>query len=195
MGHFLSEVPGAPWQTQQSPCSERDCHLAEESNSKWQEKPFCGDAFLYMLSALKEVSRAVIARRGQECGKWPTWTGKRVRVLRDEGWGTSAGPMVLCRRRTEGRRSCTHRLRGFDEHFAPPQLELVAVHVDGLQQVEDALLFISSPHRPGGFGQNGIPVRTSKKKTDSGWTPWALGGVRQQEPRCHQGVGNPLPSI
>lgn len=53
----------------------------------------------------------------------------------------------------------THRLRGFDEHFAPPELELVTVHVDGLQQVEDTLFLISSPRRPGGFGQNGIPVR------------------------------------
>lgn len=39
----------------------------------------------------------------------------------------------------------THRLGGFDEHFAPPKLELVAVHVDRLQQVEDTLFLISSP--------------------------------------------------
>lgn len=39
----------------------------------------------------------------------------------------------------------THRLGGFDEHFAPPELELVNVHVDRLQQVEDTLFLVSSP--------------------------------------------------
>lgn len=58
----------------------------------------------------------------------------------------------------------THGLWGFDEHFTPPELELVAVHVDRLQQVEDTLFLISSPHRPGSFGQNGIPVRGEERE-------------------------------
>lgn len=53
----------------------------------------------------------------------------------------------------------TYRLWGFDEYFALPELELVTVHVDRLQQMENALFLISSPHRPSGFGQNGIPMR------------------------------------
>lgn len=65
----------------------------------------------------------------------------------------------------------THRLGGFDEHFTPPQLELVAVHVDRLQQVQDALLLVSLPRRPGGFGQNGIPVGTlGRRESDLGGT-------------------------
>lgn len=70
---------------------------------------------------------------------------------------------VAQRRRGEGR-PCTHRLRRFDEHFAPPKLELVTVHVDGLQQVEDTLFLISFPRGPGGFGQNGIPGRTIRER-------------------------------
>lgn len=79
-------------------------------------------------------------------------------------WG--GGQRSCCRERdgtegSEGRgQPHTHRLGGFDEHFAPPQLELVTVHVDRLQQVEDTLFLISFPRRPGGFGQNGISVRT-----------------------------------
>lgn len=52
----------------------------------------------------------------------------------------------------------THRLWGFDEHFTLPQLELVIVHVDRLQQMQNPLLLISSPHRPSGFGQDGVPM-------------------------------------
>jgi hypothetical protein len=69
-----------------------------------------------------------------------------------------------CRWENERRRPCTHRLGGFDEDFVLSQLKLVTVHVDGLQQVEDALFLVSSPHRPGGFGQNGIPARTSGER-------------------------------
>lgn len=70
----------------------------------------------------------------------------------DRGCGERGGPEE------------THRLGGFDEHFALPELELVTVHVDGLQQVEDTLFLVPSPRRPGGFGQNGVPVRTMRER-------------------------------
>lgn len=51
----------------------------------------------------------------------------------------------------------THRLGRFDENLGPSQLELVLVHVDGAQQVEDALFFVPSPGGPGLPSQDGVP--------------------------------------
>lgn len=95
--------------------------------------------------------------RGQELkvGKGSQTHGERAaEVLQGDGEAP----------RERAGQPCTHRLRGFDEHFAPPKLELVAVHVDGLQQVEDTLFLVPSPRGPGGFGQNGIPVRTTGER-------------------------------
>lgn len=87
----------------------------------------------------------------------------------DRGCGERGGPEE------------THRLGGFDEHFALPELELVTVHVDGLQQVEDTLFLVPSPRRPGGFGQNGVPVRTMRERKirlSLDHPPKALGAAR-----------------
>lgn len=105
-----------------------------------------------MLSALK-------ATREQGCGNEPCLDWERRKTFEKTTLGhdpkdEKRKPAVLW----EGS-ARTHRLGCFDEHFAPPELELVAVHVDGLQQVEDTLLLVSSPRGPGGFGQDGIPVR------------------------------------
>ena len=84
----------------------------------------------------------------------------------------------------------THRLGGLDEHFAPPELELITVHVDRLQQVEDTLLLVSSPRRPGFFGQDGIPVRTvgERRIRLSDWTA-------TQRRLVLLGPGNPFTSV
>lgn len=101
----------------------------------WEQTETFSEA--WMESWEKEGSH-VVGRGPAELLQWEGWH-----------WGS------------EGRgQPHTHRLGGFDEHFAPPQLELVTVHVDRLQQVEDTLFLISFPRRPGGFGQNGISVRT-----------------------------------
>lgn len=90
-----------------------------------------------------------------------------------KGWSRAGGGPARGKR-VESQPS-THRLGGFDEHFTPPQLELVAVHVDRLQQVQDALLLISLPRGPGGFGQNGIPVGTlGRRESDLGGTTLAF---------------------
>lgn len=79
-----------------------------------------------MLSALK-------AMREQGCGNDPCLDWERKKTLqetmfRHEPKDEKRRPAVLW----EGS-ARTHRLRRFDEHFAPPELELVAVHIDGLQ--------------------------------------------------------------
>lgn len=65
---------------------------------------------------------------------------------------------VLQRTETEHKSSCsTYRLGGFNEDLGPSELELILVHVDRAQEMKDPLFFISSPRRPGLFGQDGVP--------------------------------------
>lgn len=54
--------------------------------------------------------------------------------------------------------SVSYRLWSFDEHFCPAQLELVLVHVDRIEKVQDSLTLLTPPTRPGLFCQDGIPA-------------------------------------
>lgn len=54
--------------------------------------------------------------------------------------------------------SVSYRLWSFDEDFGLAQLELVLVHVDGVEEVQDSLTLITPPTRPGLLCQDGIPA-------------------------------------
>ncbi|KAL0601223.1 hypothetical protein AAY473_027416 [Plecturocebus cupreus] len=104
---------------------------------------------------LQEMNGAVMGYGEQVSSEGPTQTG-------EEGKASLR------------RRHCWHEAK--NENKKPAEggaglLELVAIHVDRLQQVQDALLLVSLPRGPGGFGQNGIPVGTTGRRgSDSGGT-------------------------
>lgn len=52
----------------------------------------------------------------------------------------------------------SYRLWRFDEDFGLAQLELVLVHVDRVQEVQDSLSLFAPPLRPGVLCQDGIPA-------------------------------------
>jgi len=55
-------------------------------------------------------------------------------------------------------RRVSYRLRSFDEDFGLAQLELVLVHVDGVEEVQDSLALLLGPAWPGLLRQDGIPA-------------------------------------
>ena len=52
----------------------------------------------------------------------------------------------------------SYRLRGLDEHLALAQLELVLVHVDRAEEVQDPLPLVSAPAGPRLLGEDGVPA-------------------------------------
>lgn len=54
--------------------------------------------------------------------------------------------------------SVSYRLWSFDEDLGLAQLELVLVHVDRVEKVQDSLTLLTPPTRPGLFCQDGIPA-------------------------------------
>lgn len=50
-----------------------------------------------------------------------------------------------------------YRLWSFDKDFGLAQLELVLVHVDRVEEVQDSLALLPPPGRPRLLGQNGVP--------------------------------------
>lgn len=52
----------------------------------------------------------------------------------------------------------SYRLWSFDEDFALAQLELVLVHVDRVEEVQDSLALLTPPAGPGVLGEDGIPA-------------------------------------
>lgn len=54
--------------------------------------------------------------------------------------------------------SVSYRLWSFDEDFGLSQLELVLVHVDGAEEVEDSLTLLAPPARPRLLGEDGVPA-------------------------------------
>lgn len=51
----------------------------------------------------------------------------------------------------------SYRLWSFDKDFGFAQLELVLVHVDRAEEVQDSLALLPPPGRPSLRGQNGVP--------------------------------------
>lgn len=65
--------------------------------------------------------------------------------------------MFTPRPRVSSQTTHTYRLWSFDEDLAPSQLELVLVHVDRAEQVQNPLTFVARPPGPRLPGQNGVP--------------------------------------
>lgn len=65
---------------------------------------------------------------------------------------------VLLQNQNLQNQNISYRLRSFDEDLGCPQLELVLIHVDGAQQVQDALALLAPPLGPGLSGQDGVPA-------------------------------------
>lgn len=54
--------------------------------------------------------------------------------------------------------SVAYRLWSFDEDFGFAQLELVLVHMDGVEEVQDPLTLFTPPIRPCLLCQDGVPA-------------------------------------